>query len=117
MDNVGHYKEHAYSPNQLLDTLAARLQLASDAALARKLNVTKSVIKKIRCHMVPVGGSLLMRMNDVSAIKIEELRRLMGDRRHRLRVGMRGAHEQFPNCIELHCSTLQVGEPTRNSKV
>jgi hypothetical protein len=87
MEKSVQHREHAYNPNQLLDTLAEQLQVASDSALARKLNVTKSVIRKIRCHAVPVGGSLLIRMNDVSAIKVEELRRLMGDRRHRLRIG------------------------------
>ena len=82
-----HDVDGVYSPNRLLDRIAADLQLEGDTALAGALNVTESIVKKIRSCNLPVPGSLLLRMHEVSAIEIKELRRLMGDRRGRLRVG------------------------------
>jgi hypothetical protein len=80
--------ESEYNPNKLLDALAERLHVNSDVALARTLHVTKTIVKKIRQRTLPVGGALLMRMNEVSSIDIDELRRLMGDRRGKLRIGV-----------------------------
>jgi hypothetical protein len=68
----------AYDPNNLLDALIEKLSLKNDAALSRALEVAPPVISKIRHRRLPVGASLLIRMQD--------LRILMGDRRDKFRI-------------------------------
>ncbi|MGV3654269.1 MAG: hypothetical protein ACO1N5_08620 [Noviherbaspirillum sp.] len=75
-----------YDPNRLLDNLIERLQLKNDAALARSLDVAPPLISKIRHRRLPVGASLLIRMNEVSGLSIQELRKIMGDRRTKVRI-------------------------------
>ncbi|MDP5009130.1 MAG: hypothetical protein NWQ13_09165 [Glaciimonas sp.] len=75
-----------YDPNHLLDSLIDKLHLKNDAALSRALEVAPPVISKIRHHRLPVGASLLIRMHEVSALTISELRTLMGDRREKFRI-------------------------------
>ncbi|MQR02535.1 hypothetical protein [Glaciimonas soli] len=75
-----------YDPNHLLDSLIDKLHLKNDAALSRALEVAPPVISKIRHHRLPVGASLLIRMHEVSALTISELRGLMGDRREKFRI-------------------------------
>lgn len=77
--------ETQYDPNALLDTLIGKLQLKNDAALARVLEVAPPVISKIRHCKLPVGASLLVRMNEVTDLSIRDLRELMGDRRAQFR--------------------------------
>ena len=79
-------QSHPYDPNRLLDNLLERLQLKNDAALARSLDVAPPLISKIRHRRLPVGASLLIRMNEVSGLSIQELRRIMGDRRTKVRI-------------------------------
>lgn len=74
-----------YNPATLLDALARHLQLTSDHALSRKLKVTRQVIDNIRSGTLPVGASMLLWMHEASGISIDELRRLMGDRRAKCR--------------------------------
>ena len=76
----------AYDPNNLLDTLIDKLHLKNDAALSRALEVAPPVISKIRHRRLPVGASLLLRMQVVSDLSIRELRTLMGDRREKFRI-------------------------------
>ena len=76
----------AYDPNNLLDSLIEKLHLKNDAALSRALEVAPPVISKIRHRRLPVGASLLIRMHEVSALSIAELRQLMGDRRGKFRI-------------------------------
>ena len=71
--------QEGYNPNNLLDSLIARLSLKNDAALSRILEVAPPVISKIRHRRLPVGASLLIRMHEVSNLTIRELRDLMGD--------------------------------------
>ncbi|MFC3110649.1 hypothetical protein ACFOFO_22275 [Undibacterium arcticum] len=75
----------AYDPNKLLDTLIKDFGLKNDAALSRALEISPAVISKIRHKRLPVGGSLLIRMHEVTALSIRELRDLMGDRRAKFR--------------------------------
>ena len=75
-----------YDPDQLLAALLAKLNLKNDAALSRALEVSPPVISKIRHRRLPVTASLLIRMHEVSALSIEELRQLMGDRRGKFRI-------------------------------
>ena len=76
----------AYDPNNLLDTLIEKLHLKNDAALSRALEVAPPVISKIRHRRLPVTASLLIRMHEVSALSIAELRHIMGDRRSKFRI-------------------------------
>lgn len=78
--------EEAYNPNHLLDTLIDKLHLKNDAALCRALEVAPPVISKIRHRRLPVGASMLIRMHEVSAMSVRELRDLMGDRRTKYRL-------------------------------
>ena len=76
-------KEVNYDPDHLLDTLLKLLNLKSDAALSRKLDIAPSVMSKVRHRQLPIGSTLLIRMHEVSEISIKELRALMGDHRAR----------------------------------
>lgn len=75
-----------YDPNRLLDSLIERMNLPSDAALARALDVTPPVISKMRHGRIPIGASMLIRMHEETGLKVRELRELMGDRRKRMRM-------------------------------
>ena len=75
-----------YDPDQLLASLIGKLNLKNDAALSRALEVSPPVISKIRHRRLPVTASLLIRMHEVSALSIAELRQLMGDRRGKFRI-------------------------------
>jgi len=76
-----------YQPGNLLDTLIVTLGLKNDAALSRTLAVGPAVLSKIRNGHMPVSAALLLRMHEETDISIQDLRRLMGDRRrnHRAR--------------------------------
>ena len=74
-----------YNPNRLLDALLQRLRLRNDNALSRRLNVARSVLRRIREGHLPVCASLLLWMEEASGISVDELRSLLGDRRARLR--------------------------------
>lgn len=76
----------SYDPNQLLNTLIMRLGLASDGALSRRLKVARDVIDAIRRGRLQICGSMLLWMHEATGISIEELRRLMGDRRAKCRL-------------------------------
>ncbi len=75
-----------YDPDQLLAALLNKLNLKNDAALSRTLEVSPPVISKIRHRRLPVTASLLIRMHEVSALSIAELRHIMGDRRNKFRI-------------------------------
>ncbi len=78
-------EELSYDPDNLLDTLIAKLGLKNDAALSRILLVAAPVISKIRHRRLPIGASLLIRMHEASDLSIADLRMLMGDRRRNFR--------------------------------
>ncbi|MGI4846910.1 MAG: hypothetical protein ACRYGK_02055, partial [Janthinobacterium lividum] len=71
----------SYNPNNLLDVLIDMMDLKNDAALSRALDVAPPVISKIRHRRLPVGAALLIRMHEVTAMSIKDLRSLMGDQR------------------------------------
>lgn len=79
-----------YDPARLLDTLRQRLQLHSDKALAKALQIAPPLLARLRERGVPVSGSLLLRIQDVSGIAIDELQRVLGDRRRRMRLALAG---------------------------
>ncbi|MDP9109991.1 MAG: hypothetical protein M3N23_13135 [Pseudomonadota bacterium] len=73
--------EATYDPNRLLDALIKKLKLKNDAALSRVLDVNPPVLSKIRHGTLPIGASLIIRIQDVSNYRLKKLRALMGDRR------------------------------------
>lgn len=75
-----------YDPNLLIDKLIEVLDLKNDAALSRALAIEAPIISKIRHGKLPIGGTMLIRMHDISNISIKELRSLMGDRRDKFRM-------------------------------
>jgi len=77
----------AYDPNLLLDALMHHLGIDSDGALSRRLKVARDVIRSIRQGTMPVCASMLMWMQEATGIGIDELRRIMGDRRGKCRLG------------------------------
>ncbi|HYD96800.1 MAG TPA: hypothetical protein VEC01_15835 [Noviherbaspirillum sp.] len=85
--------QHAYDPNRLLNTLIDRLGVRSDNALSRRLKVAGNVIRDMRDGRIPVAGSMLLWMQEVTGISVDELRGLLGDRRAkcRLHYGIRTA--------------------------
>jgi len=78
----------SYDPNLLLNTVNARLGLPSDRALSRKLKVARDVIDDIRAGRIKICGSMLLWMHEATGMSIEELRRLMGDRRLKCRLSV-----------------------------
>lgn len=78
----------SYDPNKLLNIVNARLGVSSDGALSRKLKVARNIIGDIRAGRMQVGGSMLLLMHEATGISIEELRRLMGDRRAKCRLSV-----------------------------
>ena len=79
-------KPEKYDPNNLLTGMIKTLNLKNDAALSRALEVAPPVISKIRHGRLPVGASLLIRMQEVSNLSIKQLREMMGDRRDKFRI-------------------------------
>ena len=65
-------KPGTYDPNNLLSSLIKTLNLKNDAALSRTLEVAPPVISKIRHGRLPVGASLLIRMQEVSNMSIQQ---------------------------------------------
>jgi len=104
-------KNSHYDPNHLLNALIAHLGLSNDGALSRKLKVATDVISNIRDGRLQVCGSMLMWMHEATGISIEELRRLMGDRRAKCRLSY---SIQSRTRTALACSKL-ASLPTRRS--
>lgn len=75
-----------YDPNHLLDTISQQLNLKNDAALARTLEVTPPMISKVRHQRLQIGASLLIRIHEVTGMRVRELQDLMGDRRTKYRL-------------------------------
>ncbi|OWW19212.1 hypothetical protein [Noviherbaspirillum denitrificans] len=76
-----------YTPNHLLDTLMVKLEVKSDAALARSLGIPASTISKVRHRQMAVNSSLLLAAHEVTEMSIRELRNLLGDTETRYWLG------------------------------
>jgi hypothetical protein len=77
---------HTYDPNRLLDALMARFGTTSDKVLSRKLQVARRVIRSIRIGTLPIGASMLLWFSQCAGTSIDELRRILGDRRAKARL-------------------------------
>lgn len=79
-----------YGPSHLLDSLVEKLALRNDASLAKMLAVGASTLSRIRNNRIAVSAATLIRMHEICGLEISELRRLMGDRRDKFRIGDQG---------------------------
>lgn len=77
--------QNPYDPNRLIDALRNILSLDSDVALSERLDLPAPVISQIRHRGLPIGPAILIRMHDVTKLSVQELREIMGDRRHKTR--------------------------------
>lgn len=75
-----------FNPNDLFDALIKRLQLSSDQALSKRLCLARHVVVNIRQGRIPLAASLLLSIQQQTGISVDELRRLMGDRRAKCRL-------------------------------
>jgi hypothetical protein len=89
-----------YDPNRLLNGLLLRMSLKDDEALCRTLDVGIPLIMKIRNGESPIGPSLLIRMAEMSAISVRELREMMGDRRSQYRLHDTAARRKLSDADE-----------------
>ncbi|GGY89611.1 hypothetical protein ACFFTM_14255 [Pseudoduganella plicata] len=80
--------QSSYDPARLFDTVRQRLQLHSDKALAKALQIAPPLLAHLRQRVLPVSGSLLLRIQDASGIAVAELQRVLGDRRRRMRLAL-----------------------------
>ncbi|WP_230411642.1 hypothetical protein [Collimonas humicola] len=83
-----YHMKHAvgsYDPDRLIDAVAAKCNLKSDAALARAMGIPSSRIGTVRGRRASVSASLLIHMHDLSGWTIGELRAVLGDRRKIMR--------------------------------
>lgn len=76
-----------YDPGRLLDALIFHLQLKNDSALANLLDIRPQRVSKIRRRVNPVSAALLIRMSEITHFSVNDLRRLLGDRRNKHRIG------------------------------
>lgn len=76
----------SYDPNRLLDSLAAWMNVSGDKTLSRKLGLSTGVLRNLRCGRVSMRPSILVAMADCAGRSVEELRRVLGDRRSKARM-------------------------------
>lgn len=72
-----HIRKRSVKPHRLLDVLIDKMSLASNAALARMLQVHPNVIYSYRNGIVPISLRMLRRMHEATAIPMQELHALM----------------------------------------
>lgn len=75
----------SYNPSNLFDFLCGRYGVKTDVQLAMLLGVGNPVICKMRRRVLPVSGSLLIRIHEITGISICQLKETMGDRRSKQR--------------------------------
>lgn len=80
----GHYVT-PYQPARLLDAIRQLRGLRNDTELAAYLDVGGSLISKVRSGCLPLSGGLLLRIHEVTAIGIRDMKTLVGDRRQKQR--------------------------------
>lgn len=70
-----------YDPNALFDEIMKRKHLTGDSALADVLGIDADMIRKIREKRVKVSPSMLLLFQENTGITVQEMRRLMNERR------------------------------------
>lgn len=67
-------ERHDENPNYLFNAVLQHLNLPTDAALCRKLDIKPPVISKIRHGKLSVGPMMLLRLHDATGLSIAQLR-------------------------------------------
>ncbi len=70
-----------YDPEKLIDRLCKAVGARSYSALGRVIDVSPSVLSKVRHRRLGVSSEILLKIHDATGIPIRELRRWMGDTR------------------------------------
>lgn len=78
-----------FDPAHMLDHLRYRLRLKDDASLSRFLDVTRPMLSRVRHRKRVVCAGLMLRIHEATGIRVHDLRVMMGDRRCRVRPGVR----------------------------
>jgi hypothetical protein len=76
----------SYDPNHLLNVVMHRLGLKSDGALALHLKLARRLIQDIRAYRIPISATITLVIHHATGISVDELRKLMGDRRATFRL-------------------------------
>jgi hypothetical protein len=105
-----------YTPGFLFDTLRANMDLRSDHALARALEVYPSMISKVRNCQVRFPSALLLRIHEVTGTGIRDLRSLIGDRRSKHRIGKELFALRGTSSFRLENASPAPATPLRNSR-
>jgi hypothetical protein len=80
------YAQRSYDPNRLFDALLGWLKISNDKKLAQVLQISLTLIRKMRAGIFPVRAVVLHRMAECVGKSIEVLRLVLGDRRRKVRV-------------------------------
>ena len=80
----------AYNPSNLLDVIRRLCHLRSDLAFSRAFDISTCYVSGIRRHRFAAGPGPLLRIHEDTGLPIRVLGDLMGDRRSRIRHGLRG---------------------------
>ena len=72
-----------YDPNRLFDSIKKLLRVKADKRLAAVLEVSPSIISKIRNGKLPLGPTIMVKIHEACNISIRDLRLMMGDERPR----------------------------------
>lgn len=75
-----------YAPGRLLDSLRSWTNCTTDRMLARLLCISQRALRQIRTGKFPLQPSMLISMAECAGKSVDELRRVLGDRRARARM-------------------------------
>ena len=76
-----------YDPNRLLDWAIAHLSLKSDHELSAALEIVNEQLLGFRRGASRLPSSVLVAINDLTGCRISELKKILGDRRGKQRLG------------------------------
>ena len=75
---LGIEKIQRADQNPLFDELISRKKLKNDAELGRVLEISPTLISKVRHGRIRVSADVVLRIHTIFEIPLPELRRLMG---------------------------------------
>ena len=106
--NRNEFSASLYSPEKLLDRLCTAVGARSYSALGRVIDVSPSVLSKVRHRRLAISGEILLRMHEKTGIPIRELRRWMGDNRRYFSP----LHPQMLEISDAHGQVAPAGSAT-----
>jgi plasmid maintenance system antidote protein VapI len=78
-DAIRISEKPTYNPDNLLDSIMAKMGLARDRHLCTFLDISPATISKIRHRKITVSADLVVRIHEYCDIPIGEIRSLVGD--------------------------------------